>query len=92
MSITRHRLYVVEDTVLGLDAYGLDWQNYSFDVYHTTIFTFDSLDKARDCAKTCARYFNRPFAVKNEFWDECEHGLSASLCAGPGHYPSDHMY
>lgn len=24
--------------------------------------------------------------------DTCEHGLSASLCAGPGHYPSDDQF
>jgi hypothetical protein len=22
-------------------------------------------------------------------WPSCEHGMSAQLCAGPGHYPSD---
>jgi hypothetical protein len=23
------------------------------------------------------------------FFPTCEHGLSAQLCAGPGHYPAD---
>lgn len=27
--------------------------------------------------------------MADKLWPTCEHGLSASLCAGPGHYPAD---
>lgn len=29
-------------------------------------------------------------AMTDLFYPTCEHGLSAHLCAGPGHYPADH--
>jgi hypothetical protein len=28
-------------------------------------------------------------AMTGVFYPTCEHGLSARLCAGPGHYPTD---
>lgn len=30
--------------------------------------------------------------VEEALYPSCEHGLSASLCAGPGHYPMDNQF
>lgn len=40
-----------------------------------------SVDYARACATGVP--------VPAPAYEACEHGLSASLCAGPGHYPAD---
>lgn len=30
--------------------------------------------------------------VEEKLYPSCEHGLSASLCAGPDHYPMENMF
>lgn len=54
------------------------------------VVAFDSKDDAVRYGRLIAKYLDRHITLTKNLYEECEHGLSAWLCAGPGHYPSDH--
>ncbi len=72
----------------------VDGRLYSGHTYRATFATdTQAIDFIGRKSSTCAFWnvdgYELPDSVMSALYPECEHGLSASLCMGPEHYPSN---
>lgn len=85
---------------LCISAYG-GWTWDQAEGSHTRVTFEGPAADARAAAYIATHGHLALWAAEDNEWDafplaadaldpQCEHGLSRSLCAGPGHYPADH--